>query len=117
MYYFIGRIKTLSQENKQHKVSFNIETSIKFDGNFVNIAYDFNKRSTVVVPEEFDLKAGQFNFISQHSREKFKIGIIEKQFTKSDNAKNNNNCESLRNEVEENHQTKYSISEVMLLNE
>lgn len=75
MYYFIGRVATLTKKEKERLCTFNVETSVKIDGEYIPIAYAENQNDFTRAPGSFAVDDGLFAFISQHSREKLKIGF------------------------------------------
>ena len=75
MYYFIGRVATLTKKENECRCTFNVETSVKINGEYIPIAYAENKKEFTRAPGSFAVDDGLFAFISQHSREKLKIGF------------------------------------------
>ena len=78
MYYFIGRVATLTKkENNDCSCTFNVETSVKINGEYIPIAYTCDQEKQFIsAPGSFAVKNDSlFAFISQHSREKLKIGF------------------------------------------
>lgn len=77
MYYFIGRVATLTRkENNDCSCTFNVETSVKINGEYIPIAYAENQKEFTRVPGSFAVENDSlFAFISQHSREKLEIGF------------------------------------------
>ena len=87
MYYFIGRVATLTKKEKERLCTFNVETSVKIDGEYIPIAYAENKKEFTRAPGSFKVSEKLFDFISQHSREKLKIGFEIDTKAKANNAK------------------------------
>ena len=76
MYYFIGRVATLTKKENERLCTFNVETSVKINGKYIPIAYTCDQEKQFIsVPGSFVVDDGLFAFISQHSREKLKIGF------------------------------------------
>lgn len=77
MYYFIGRVATLTKKENECRCTFNVETSVKINGEYIPIAYTCDQEKQFIsVPGSFAVKNDSlFAFISQHSREKLKIGF------------------------------------------
>ena len=76
MYYFIGRVATLTKKENECLCTFNVETSVKINGEYIPIAYAENQKKFTRVPGSFSVENNSlFAFISQHSREKLEIGF------------------------------------------
>lgn len=77
MYYFIGRVATLTKKENECLCTFNVETSVKINGEYIPIAYTCDQEKQFIsVPGSFSVENNSlFAFISQHSREKLKIGF------------------------------------------
>lgn len=78
MYYFIGRVATLTKKENECRCTFNVETSVKINGEYIPIAYAENQKEFTRAPGSFAVEAVNntlFVFISQHSREKLEIGF------------------------------------------
>ena len=77
MYYFIGRVATLTKKENERLCTFNVETSVKINGEYIPIAYTCDQEKQFIsAPGSFAVKNDSlFAFISQHSREKLKIGF------------------------------------------
>ena len=86
MYYLIGRVATLTKKEKECRCTFNVETSVKINGEYIPIAYAENKKEFTRAPGSFAVDDGLFAFISQHSREKLKIGFEIDTKAKANNA-------------------------------
>lgn len=88
MYYLIGRVATLTKkENNDCSCTFNVETSIKVDGDYIPIAYTCDQEKQFIsVPGSFNVSEKLFDFISQHSREKLEIGFEIDTKAKANNA-------------------------------
>ena len=130
MYYFIGRVATLTKKEKERLCTFNVETSVKIDGEYIPIAYAENKKEFTRAPGSFKVSEKLFDFISQHSREKLKIGFEmvtgeqgnSAESEASDASKQGNNAESTASGTgEQGNNTKnvarVIIKEVILQNE
>lgn len=90
MYYLIGRVATLTKKENECLCTFNVETSVKIDGEYIPIAYTCDQEKQFIsVPGSFVVKNDSlFAFISQHSREKLEIGFEIDTKAKANNAKN-----------------------------
>ena len=90
MYYLIGRVATLTKKEKECRCTFNVETSVKINGEYIPIAYTCDQEKQFIsAPGSFAVKNDSlFAFISQHSREKLKIGFEIDTKAKANNAKN-----------------------------
>lgn len=87
MYYFIGRVATLTKKENECLCTFNVETSVKINGEYIPIAYAENQKDFTRVPGSFAVENDSlFAFISQHSREKLKIGFEINTKAKANNA-------------------------------
>lgn len=75
MYYLIGRVATLTKKENERLCTFNVETSVKINGEYIPIAYAENQKEFTRAPGSFKVSEKLFDFISQHSREKLKIGF------------------------------------------
>lgn len=117
-YYFIGRIKSLTQDsNNKYKCGFNVETSIKIHDKLIGIAFDEGEVNFVKVPNELSISNQEvFSFFSLHSRDKFKIKIelkddnTEQKNTEIDNGQKEQNKEKSK-------QKDLIVTEATLLNE
>ena len=87
MYYFIGRVATLTKKEKERLCTFNVETSVKINGEYMPIAYTCDQEKQFIsAPGSFKVSEKLFDFISQHSREKLKIGFEIDTKAKANNA-------------------------------
>lgn len=86
MYYLIGRVATLTKKENECLCTFNVETSVKINGEYIPIAYAENQKEFTRAPGSFAVDDGLFAFISQHSREKLEIGFEIDTKAKANNA-------------------------------
>ena len=88
MYYLIGRVATLTKKEKECRCTFNVETSVKINGEYIPIAYTCDQEKQFIsAPGSFAVKNDSlFVFISQHSREKLEIGFEIDTKAKANNA-------------------------------
>lgn len=88
MYCLIGRVATLTKKENERLCTFNVETSVKINGEYIPIAYAENQKDFTRAPGSFKVSEKLFDFISQHSREKLKIGFEIDTEAKANNAEN-----------------------------